>query len=689
MIKKETIKLTTPIENIGFITEAYTKRLKKLNIETVEDLINHLPTRYDNLSGITNIQEIKDNPFKFLKQPVTIKGTASNKSNRSTFRNGRPFYITEAEIEDEQGDTIKCIWFNQPYTFKTLSENEYFFIAGKISIKSKEAIFSSPELEVYKDNKTPMHTARIISIYHETYGLSSKWLRYAIDKILKQVTSQITEPIPNHLLQKYDLLERERAFKQIHFPEDIQTSEKAKYRFSFEEMFTLQLAIQRYRSQIDDNIAPEIKPNILLIKKVINNLPFTLTDSQKKVIWRIIQDTEKITPMNRLLEGDVGSGKTIVACIAALNTIKSKYQVALMSPTEVLAQQHYNTIKEICDKHKITVSLITRTKKDDIKANLLIGTHALIQKKINIDNLGLLIIDEQHKFGVAQRANLIKKSSNKKPHLLSMTATPIPRTLALTLYGDLDISILDQMPKKRKPIITEYTPERDRKKALQKAYEEIDKGHQVFIIVPLIEESEAIKTKNAIQEYKKLSKEDFKNYKVGLIHGQIKQKEKDEIMEKFRNNEINVLVSTSVIEVGVDIPNATVMIIEGTERFGLSQLHQFRGRIGRSNLQSYCFLFTTNEFTAEKTQKRISAFLKAKNGYELANYDMKMRGAGDMYGTQQSGMSNVLLESLTDLKLIEATREEAKQLLFQDTEIKQNPLLNQEVKKLEAKLHLE
>ncbi len=681
-------KIDTKLEAVGFITPTYIKRLKKLKIETIEDLLKHFPSRYEDLSTIAKVKDIQKNIFQFQNQIVTIKGTAKNPVMRNTYSNGRPFCIVEANIEDETSN-IKCVWFNQPYILKTLLDNKEFFVSGKINIKNHKITLSSPELEVYKTNKTPVHTARITPIYPETYGVSSKWLRYAIHKILYEIKPDIKELLPEDILNKNNLLTKEEALSKIHFPEKIKDAEISKKRLSFEEMLILQLGIQRYKTQTQKNKAPKIKKNIPLIQGIIKNLSFTLTDSQKKAIWRIIQDTDKQYPMNRLLSGDVGSGKTIVACIVALNTIKSGYRVALMSPTEILAQQHYKTIKEICDQYKIKVSLITRTKKDSPENKMLIGTHSLIQKKINIDDLGLLIIDEQHKFGVAQRANLIKKSNEQKPHLLSMTATPIPRTLSLTIYGDLDISQLNEMPKQRKKVITKYIPENNRNEALKKTYEEIEKGHQAFIIVPLVEESESIKTKNATKEYQRLSKEDFSKYKLGLIHGQMKQKEKDETMERFRDNKINALVSTSIVEVGVDIPNATVMIIEGAERFGLAQLHQFRGRIGRSNLQSYCFLFTTNAYASEKTRERISAFIKAKSGYELANYDMRIRGAGNIYSTQQSGMSSMLLASLMDYQTIQLASKEAQNLLRQDINLKKYSLLNKEVKKIEIILHLE
>ena len=677
--------LTTPITSISFISSQYAQRLKKLGIETLEDLLFHLPARYEDVSHITDIANLTHSAV------VTIKGSATNIQSRMTSRNRRLF-IVEAVIQDTTG-SIRAVWFNQPYLAQTLqdaSKNDAtVFIAGKVRIKDGELYFSSPAVEVARDNKPLVHTGRLVPVYPETYGLSSKWLRYAFTRLFPMTKDIIHETLPENLLETHNLMGRQEALHAIHFPETLEQARSAKHRFEFENMLTLHLAVLRARAKQKQNIAPAIPTTIPFIQKVVHDLPFTLTDSQKKAIWKIVKDTELSTPMNRLLEGDVGSGKTIVASIAAMNAVQAHYQVAVMAPTEVLALQHYETIKKICDPYDITVSLVTRTKKETeaTTAHIVVGTHALIQNTIDITKLGLVIIDEQHKFGVAQRAHLIKHKKEHTPHLLSMTATPIPRTLALTIYGDLDISLLQEIPKGRKKIQTSLVREQDRASKIEFIHTLLDKGQQVFVVVPLIEESEAIQTKSALQEYERLSSGDFRQYTIGLLHGRMKPKEKEKIMNEFQRGALQVLVTTSVIEVGIDIPNATVMMIEGAERFGLAQLHQFRGRVGRSTMQSYCFVFPSSG--SPQVLKRIQAFIKAKNGFELAEYDMKLRGSGEIYGTKQSGVSSLIVNSLDNYTLIETTRNLARDMLQNDPLLSTTPNLEPKLRALEEQLHFE
>jgi len=529
-------------------------------------------------------------------------------------------------------------------------------------------------------------------------------------------------------------------------------AERARARFSFEELFLIELSVLKERLKLEKEKAPSIPINVELIKEFVNSLPFKLTDAQRKCAWQILKDMEKSRPMSRLLEGDVGSGKTVVAVIAALNTIKAGYQVAFMAPTEILAKQHFQEVTKLLQPFKVRIALLTG-KEDKIisqklkneileisrnklldkarkgEIDILIGTHSLIQDKVKFGNLGLCIIDEQHRFGVEQRARLCQGYGGQAklvPHLLSMTATPIPRTLALTIYGDLDLSILDEMPKGRKKIITKVVPPRERGKAYHFIRKRVREGEQIFVICPRIEKTQKskinpfgklridaeqsrstksypvesgtkLKTKEELlswteakavnEEYEKLSKEIFPDLKVGMLHGRMRPKEKEKIMKDFKQKKIDILVSTSVVEVGIDIPKATVMMIEGAERFGLAQLYQFRGRVGRSDLQSYCFLFT--ESPAKRTRQRLEAIVRAQNSFELAQKDLEIRGPGSLFGSRQWGIPDLAMENLKNLPLVEKTRQAAGELLEEDPELKKYPSLRGGLKNFEKRIHLE
>ncbi|MCX6789003.1 MAG: ATP-dependent DNA helicase RecG, partial [Candidatus Gribaldobacteria bacterium] len=514
-------------------------------------------------------------------------------------------------------------------------------------------------------------------------------------------------------------------FRQIHFPETLALAEQDKQRFAFEELFLVELSVLQARLKLAQQKAPAIALNAELMRNFTDSLSFTLTDAQRKCAWQILKDMEKPCPMSRLLEGDVGSGKTVVAIMAALNSVKAGFQVALMAPTEILAKQHFYQAAVLLRPFKIRIALLTgkedqiisqklgwqtkdgfrpetieisrskileRTKKGEI--DLLIGTHTLIQDKVKFGKLGLVIVDEQHRFGIAQRAKLCGTSKTGHlllPHLLSMTATPIPRTLALTIFGDLDLSLIDEMPKGRKEIITKVIAPSERKQAYDFIRQQVKGDNRVFVICPRIEKSETAtnwsEAKAVKVEYEKLSKEVFPNLKVGMLHGKMKPKEKEKIMRDFKSGKIEVLVATTVIEVGVDIPKATLMLVEGADRFGLAQLHQLRGRVGRADRQSYCFLFT--ESASSQTRQRISAIIKAKNGFELAEKDLAIRGPGSLIGKKQWGLPDLVMANLTDLALVEKTRETAKQILQQSPSLKNYPILAFKVKIFEKQLHLE
>jgi ATP-dependent DNA helicase RecG len=690
------------------MNEKYLKKFHKLGLLTIRDLLYHFPNRYDDFSRIIPICDLKPN------QTATIQGEVLKIENSRTFK--KRMSLTEALIKDPSG-SVRVIWFNQPFLIKNIKQGKKYSLSGKYLMGKDGLYFSNPNYEMIFPGKTVTHTAGLVPVYPETTGLSSRFLRYYI-KLILPVVSEIKEFIPNEILKKYNLPQIQIALRNIHFPRQMKFAEEAKKRFAFEELFLLQLYVLKQRQQIKKEPAFKIPFDKNLIKKFVEKLPFKLTDAQRKSAWEIFLDLEKSQPMNRLLQGDVGSGKTVVATIAALEVAKAEFQVAFMAPTEILAQQHFKEINKLLDGFGVEIGLLTGSeKKIADKTKIFIGTHALIQKSVKFDNLALVIVDEQHRFGIEQRATLLRDpkfgtfgcnsdhSDRYKPHLLSMTATPIPRTLALTIYGDLDISILDEMPKGRQKIITKIVPPDQRERAYEFIRQEVKKGRQVFVICPRIEPStdlnnevraysrlwrdgpsEAVLQIRAVkEEFKKLDKKIFPDLKIEMIHGRIKSKEKERIMSDFKNKKTDILVSTSVIEVGIDIPNATVMMIEGADRFGLAQLHQFRGRVGRGEHQSYCFLFSTSG----ETTARLRALQKCDNGFELAEKDLQIRGPGQFYGVAQSGLPDLAMASLKDLELIKSTRAEAMDLLKKDPDLRYYPLLSEKLSQFTQTIHLE
>jgi ATP-dependent DNA helicase RecG len=692
------------------INSDYLKRLEKVGLKTIGDLIFYFPFRYDDFSQIISIAQIKP------EQIVTVQGKILEIKNIRIFR--RRMTITEASIEDKSG-TIKAVWFNQPYLSGNLKSDQMVSLSGKaVFSKERELQFSNPSYEILRDYKSPVHTAGLIPIYHETEKLSSRWLRWQIQSLLKFVgPKQIQEFLPAKILIRQKLIDNLQALRQIHFPANQEMMEKARQRLAFDELFLIQLFVLKQKLTWKKGQAQKIIFDENLKKEYqdfIKNLPFDLTDAQRKAVWQIVKDLEKENPMNRLLEGDVGFGKTIVAIMVSLSTAKNNFQTAIMAPTEILANQHFKEFCNLLKKSEVKIGLLTgsdsqifskgKTRKvsrekllKDLKKSelkILIGTHALIQQGVAFKNLALIIIDEQHRFGVEQRAYLQQKTLEIKdglpktiPHLLTMTATPIPRTLALTVYGDLEISILNEMPKGRKKIITEIVSSKDREKTYDFIRAQIKKRQQVFIICPLVEESDYLEIKSATQEYKKLSKEIFPELNIGLLHGRLKSNEKEKVINEFKKKKIDILVSTSVVEVGIDVSNATVMIIEGAERFGLAQLHQFRGRVGRGKHQSYCFLFTSSSI--KKTPRRLKAIVESENGFELAEKDLEIRGPGDFFGAHQSGLPDLTMANLSDLELIQKVRKEAEEILKESPELKKYPLLAEKLKNFSAKIHLE
>lgn len=562
-------------------------------------------------------------------------------------------------------------------------------LSGKAAFKFGKISLQNPTYEEIQSEL--MHSGRIVPIYHQTEGINSKWIREKLKPLIDEWSKLLVDYMPDVIKKKYQLIPYDQAVREVHFPSEETLLNKAKFRLSFDELFLLQLKALQKKWHWQKVEQHQQKPILLHeeTKRLLTSLPFELTDAQKKSVDEILNDLKQSYPMSRLLQGDVGSGKTIVAGIAIFNAIKAGYQVALMAPTEILARQHYKTLYELLKPYSFNIKFmsgsISQTQKKEAlnqissgTVDLMIGTHSLIQEGVEFKNLGLAVIDEQHRFGVKQREIL---RANGRPHLLNLSATPIPRTLAMTIYGDQDLSIIDQMPKGRLPIITRVVPESKRKDAYLWIENQILKGRQAFVICPLIDESDTLEITSAIQEYEKLSQETFPNLKVGLLHGKMKADQKEQIMKEFSQNKINILVSTSVIEVGIDVPNASIMLIEGADRFGLSQLHQFRGRVGRGEHQSYCFLFPKNK--SEESRIRLSAMQNFTSGFKLAEIDLQLRGPGEIFGVKQSGIPDLKMASLTDSETIALAREAASQLIDKDPKLLQYPLLQEKLAELQ------
>jgi len=723
------MNLLTPIESLPNINDQYQKKLKKLGIKTIKDIIFHFPHRYEDFSNIIPISKVEsasidhlisDKPKKETKKTISIQGEVLEIKNIRIWK--KKMVLTEAIVQDNSGK-IKVIWFNQSYLINTLKAGDFVCLSGKTARKKSKTYLSSPSFEKIKKLITQegqaqglTHTGRLVPIYPATEKLSSKWLRFVVKPLLTQFKKEMPDSLPKEIVNLHNLLPIQKAIWQIHFPDSLELAKKARQRFQFEELFLIMLLVLRKKQKMTKEKAKNIPLKLEVVKSFVDSLPFKLTDSQKKSAWQILKDLEKAEPMNRLLEGDVGSGKTVVATIGILNTIKAGYQVAVMAPTEILAKQHFKTIREMLKSFKLKVGFLTskeslfqnrkitkaklieKTKKQG-GVDLLIGTHSLIQEGVEFNKLALAILDEQHRFGVDQRAKLVQKQKFV-PHFLSMTATPIPRTLSLTIYGDLDLSLITEMPKGRKRIITKIIPPQMRLQAYAFIKKQVKIGQQVFVICPRIESTnnkqQTMNNKNSLswsevkavkEEYDKLSKKVFPDLKVAMLHGKMKAEEKEKIMSKMKSGKIDILISTSVIEVGIDIPNATIIMIEGAERFGLAQLHQFRGRVGRAKHQSFCMLFTDSQ--SETTQQRLKALISSENGFKLAEKDLQIRGPGDFIGKRQSGIPDLIMSSLKDLSLVQKTREAAKNILINDPELKKYPLLQKKLKEFEKRVHLE
>lgn len=696
------VSLKTQLSGLTRVGQTTAGRLKKLGLTTVEDLLFYFPYRYEDYSQIIKIKDLQP------ESKVTIQGTVTEIKNRVTRRR---MSITSSTVEDDSGN-IEIVWFNQPYLLTQLREGDSVSLSGKVESDGYKLMMKSPDWE---KGDGGVHTGRLVPLYPLTAGLTQKQVRFLVSRALEAV-DEIEEWMTDELkvqsekfkvaIQSLKLLDIQSSISQIHFPDNHPQLSKARVRLKFEELFWLQMRKAVTRSLNQKLKAPKISFKEKEIKRFVDALPFKLTDAQRKTSWQILKDLERPIPMNRLLQGDVGSGKTVVAVMAMLSATLNGHQAVLMAPTEILAKQHFASISKMLEGFGVSIGLVTRSDKkfkvqnEKIKntiknskmiemvgsgeVNIIIGTHALIQDKVKFNKLGLVIVDEQHRFGVEQRKALRSKGS---PHFLSMTATPIPRSLALTMYSDLDLSILDEMPKGRKPIQTRAVAPADRKKAYDFIRKQIEQGRQIFVICPLIDESDKLGVKAVTTEFEKLDKEVFPHLKIGLLHGKLKDKEKDEVQQKFVNKKYDILVATSVVEVGVDVPNASVMMIEGSDRFGLAQLHQFRGRVGRSEHQSYCFLFSDSN--SQNVYARLEFLSKNTDGFKIAEFDMKIRGTGDMYGKQQSGLPEFKIASLTDYKLIELTQHLAREIVDKDSTLSSFPAIKKRFDELGGVVHLE
>ena len=726
--------LSDNIESHFRIADDQKKALYHLGVKTMRNLLYYFPTRYTDISEFRHINTLSDG------DTATIIGIVSGLKTRKSFKSKIP--MGEATVTDLTGK-IHIVWFHQPYLAKMLREGTTIRVTGKIS-ESKNYGLTLSNPEISKEDVLPidLHDSLFqkddnasqygFPIYPETKGITSKWMYHAIGKILKDdCVKNIEDYLSKEILEKYKLPSLHTALVWIHSPQKKEHAEIARKRFAFEEVFFIQLARQQERKKYEELFSYKLIVNDKDIKDFTGRFPFKPTNAQESTIRTILDDLKKDKPMSRLLEGDVGSGKTFVAATISYAVIKNRpagqnfgnIQVAYMAPTEVLATQLYDNFIKYFEHTGISIALMTSSGcrkfpsksggwKDgeqiktwtSISRNqllkwikngeipIVIGTHSLIAKSVEFEDLGLVIIDEQHRFGTNQRMKLAKKEGHS-PHYLSMTATPIPRTLALTIYGDLDLSIIDEMPLGRKKVITEIVPESNRTDAYEKIKKELEDGRQLYVICPKIEdgdyEEDRIKldVKSVTSEAKRLKRDIFQNYRIEIMHSKMSKLKKDEVMKEFAEHKIDILVSTSVIEVGVNIPNATVIIIEGAERFGLAQLHQLRGRVIRSTYQSYCYLFA--EVKTDKTMDRLKALTKAANGFELAELDLSLRGAGLLGGDKQWGITDLGMEALKNIKMVEAARTEAISIIQKDADLKSYPLLSSTLASKNLKLHFE
>jgi ATP-dependent DNA helicase RecG len=664
--------LASPVEELHGVSENYARRLERLGVRTIQDLLYLFPHRYDDFSALKTIDKLE------YGEEVTIIGTVRQTRER-TGKKGQS--IVTSTVSDGTG-TIQATWFNQPYLAKRLKPGRQIVISGKVDQYLGRAAFTSPTWEPLDEEL--VHTGRLVPVHPLTSGISARWLR----RLMKRTTDYWSLRLPDHLplamREERHLLDLETAIRQIHFPDNWAMLEQARRRLAFDEFLMIQLGVLRQRHEWQQRSGEPVQIDTPLLRTFVDSLPYALTAAQERVLSEILQDLEKPQPMSRLLQGDVGSGKTVVAAAAMLVTAASGMQAVLMAPTEILAEQHYASLeqlwselwlpgmKKVSSQLRLLTGSLSQTERaktyDEMatgEARIIIGTHALIQGGVSYHNLGLVVIDEQHRFGVTQRAALRQKGHN--PHVLVMTATPIPRTLALTIYGDLDISTIDELPPGRKEIITRWMKPVERERAYTFLRARVTESHQAFIICPLIEESEKVEAKAAVEEHRRLQEEVFPDLRLGLLHGRMTAEEKEAVMREFYGGELDILVCTPVVEVGIDVPNATVMLIEGADRFGLAQLHQFRGRVGRGEEQSHCLLLA--ESPSDTGLQRLEIIESTQDGFKLADQDLAMRGPGEFFGTRQSGLPDLKVARLSDVSVLQEARTVAQQIWEEDPDL--------------------
>ncbi len=676
--KKTLAALNAPVTVLPGVGPKHAKTLERLGLETLEDMLYFFPRRYDDYSELKPINRLE------YGEQVTVIGTIQSSINRKV-RNGQ-VNITEGVISDGTGN-LRLTWFNQPWIAKKLRTGIQVVVSGKTDQYLGRIMMNNPEIE--QIDQQNLHTNRIVPVYPLTANITQRWLRRLMFRVITYWAPKIDDPLPRDLQTESSLIDLSDAILQVHFPDSKEQLQAARHRLAYEEILYLQLGMLEQKRAWQERKARIFEVPDDFLEGQIANLPFNLTDAQRKALINVRGDLSSGHPMNRLLQGDVGSGKTVIAALGIAMVISQGSQAALMAPTSILAEQHYASMISLLsgdhgvlseDQIRLMIGATPETEKQEIREGLaigeiklVVGTHALIEDPVVFSDLQLTIIDEQHRFGVEQRAALRAKGNN--PHLMVMTATPIPRSLALTLYGDLDLLVMDEMPPGRQVIDTHILLPRERERAYTLIRNQISDGHQAFIIYPLIEKNgsggeitDQETRQAAVDEHRRLQSEVFPEYQLGLLHGKLKPDEKEQTMKRFRDGDYQIVVSTSVVEVGLDIPNATVMLVEGANRFGLAQLHQFRGRVGRGDAKAYCLLIPDSEDAAEN--ERLSAMVSTNDGFALAEIDLNQRGPGDFLGTRQSGyIKQLQMASLTDLQLIEKAQRSAKRLFEKDPDL--------------------
>jgi len=677
---EEPAGLAAPLTTLRGVGQRQAKRLAHLGLETIRDVLYFLPRRYDDFSSLKPINRLE------YGEEVTIIARVESASTRKT-RGGAALF--KAVLSDGTG-FMEATWFNQPYLADRIRRGQQIVVSGKVDEYLGRLCFTSPEWEPLQ--RELLHTGRLVPVYPLTEGINARWMRRLVKRTVDYWAERLPDHLPPSVRQENDLLDLGAALRQAHFPDSSELLEKARYRLAFEELFAFQLGLLRQRHLWRSAPGRQLDIDDVTLQSFVLSLPFQLTSAQQRALGQVVMDLRSPHPMNRLLQGDVGSGKTVVAAAAMGLVVTAGAQAAMMAPTEILAEQHYRTLERLFANWpgrrptlRLLTGNVTGAEREEVYAGLAdgsvdmaVGTHALIQEGVIFHDLALAVIDEQHRFGVRQRAALRQKGREMhghgespplraNPHLLVMTATPIPRSLQLTLWGHLDVSVIDEMPPGRQPVQTRVIMPQERERAYAFLRSQVEKGHQAFIICPLVEESEKIEAKAAVEEHERLQEEVFPDLRLGLLHGRIESEEKEAVMAAFVRGELDILVATSVVEVGIDVPNATVMLIEGAERFGLAQLHQFRGRVGRGEHPSYCLL--VSELASPEAAERLAAVEATTDGFALAQKDLELRGPGEFLGVRQSGFPDLRMAPLTDLRLLETVREAASRFFEDDPEL--------------------